>query len=731
MIYCPTCGTANRDGSKFCNECGETLKSPPQGACPKCGKENAPGNAFCVYCGAALAAMPEPATAEETPPSPAPKVATPIIDQGDAPAWLTQLRAAATRESQIGEPEPAEEMAVEPPVPAPSEPVAPTGPALLFDEEETPPAATDTPDWLARWRAAAAETAGPIHEPAAPQPTPQPFTPTFREDVAGLPAWLSEAPDTPSESAGAPEMPDWLTQLRRQAVERPGDTSALIEESTRQTAPAFQTIPEPSTDLLPPIIPPEGAGALPAPVEEIAPEEPPAQIEPSSSALVMADEAAHPAPAPESAPPPDWLRELGPAPRWDEPVSAQGAPLPAAEIPDWLRPGALESGPAAVLAEDQSGLARADIPDWVQAMRPGARPRAMEAPALVTGEVGSSGVLQGLMNVIPIELPLAKPPDLAEAGSILTAVPPASEASQAFAQALAPALMAAAAPTAKTSLAPLWRILLALLLLLAVGAPLITNWAIITPNAVGDGLRAGQVGAIQDQIAALEANSAVLVAFDFDASMADEMRPLAETLVAHLLRRNVRVVAISLLPGGAPIASQVIAGVVEREMPAETGKNYVNLGYLTGQEAGLRAFAGDPFGANARDFDTGEPAAGAGVLAGVSTLDDLAMLIELGASQDTVRWWVEQVSTQTKTPIFAGVSAAAAPYVSPYASGGHAPLSGMLAGLPDAAMYARLAGIDAGLDSSIEALSWGVVAALLVIFVAVFAAPVFDREGGK
>jgi hypothetical protein len=35
MIYCPKCGTANRDGSKFCNECGGRLpEAPPEPATP-------------------------------------------------------------------------------------------------------------------------------------------------------------------------------------------------------------------------------------------------------------------------------------------------------------------------------------------------------------------------------------------------------------------------------------------------------------------------------------------------------------------------------------------------------------------------------------------------------------------------------------------------------------------------------------------------------------------------
>src|SRR5438552_16393060 len=45
-----SCGTENREGRKFCAECG----SPLAAACPACGAGNEPGERFCGECGAAL-----------------------------------------------------------------------------------------------------------------------------------------------------------------------------------------------------------------------------------------------------------------------------------------------------------------------------------------------------------------------------------------------------------------------------------------------------------------------------------------------------------------------------------------------------------------------------------------------------------------------------------------------------------------------------------------------------
>ncbi len=51
-LSCPSCGSENEGGRKFCGECGSALTS----ACPACGTPNPPGVKFCGECGTALGA---------------------------------------------------------------------------------------------------------------------------------------------------------------------------------------------------------------------------------------------------------------------------------------------------------------------------------------------------------------------------------------------------------------------------------------------------------------------------------------------------------------------------------------------------------------------------------------------------------------------------------------------------------------------------------------------------
>jgi class 3 adenylate cyclase/tetratricopeptide (TPR) repeat protein len=49
-VQCPQCQHENRDGAKFCNDCGARLESP----CPQCGHRNPAGSRYCDECGARI-----------------------------------------------------------------------------------------------------------------------------------------------------------------------------------------------------------------------------------------------------------------------------------------------------------------------------------------------------------------------------------------------------------------------------------------------------------------------------------------------------------------------------------------------------------------------------------------------------------------------------------------------------------------------------------------------------
>jgi uncharacterized membrane protein YvbJ len=67
-MRCPKCGSDNREGRKFCANCGAPLAV----TCPKCGALNQPEERFCGECGTALIEAQQSTSQEPAPLAAAP-----------------------------------------------------------------------------------------------------------------------------------------------------------------------------------------------------------------------------------------------------------------------------------------------------------------------------------------------------------------------------------------------------------------------------------------------------------------------------------------------------------------------------------------------------------------------------------------------------------------------------------------------------------------------------------
>lgn len=234
MIYCPNCGTANREGSKYCNQCGARL-SPEEGIrCQICGTVNPLEQDRCLKCGASLKFAP---VLEEKPPEELPHV--PVfpeeviseIPEEELPDFLSDLRL-KVQEMAMPEEEkpgfiPEEEYSPEEKLP------------LTALEERKPPVIVEypeeeLPDWLKE-----AEMVVPPAEPFAPA------------------EWLKEVeiPWLEDETVEVPvlaEIPPWLEALR--PVERPSEVPSIPEEEAEEEGAlkGLKGLLKPATIFMPP-----------------------------------------------------------------------------------------------------------------------------------------------------------------------------------------------------------------------------------------------------------------------------------------------------------------------------------------------------------------------------------------------------------------------------------------------------------------------------------------------
>ncbi len=806
MKYCPKCGTANRDGSRFCNECGEELGTQTRIKCPHCGAMNPVQNLFCSECRGRL--LPPPTqSADATPaikglslptkaagdgPDEEGTVAGAPEEKEETPAWLQELGTSLPAEEGSTESTPLEDVSEVP------DWLRDLRASLPLDSEEGYPTEEDeaVPDWLAGLRPSAAGEEvepGPVAEEevvldwgaesqpsayeaelestdeaeeeavpdwrAEPQPSAERTEPELDVEpeadevpdwLAGLRASATEAESEPDFEAEPQEMPDWLAELRASAAEaesepdfeaepqempdwlaesRPSIPEAEAEpmrEAEEEAVPDWWAEPQPPAERTEPELDVETeAEELPDWLAELrasateAESELDFEAEPGEMPDWLAELRASAAEA-ESEPDfeveagemPDWLAESQPAPSEEEsigPVAAEEVP----QVPAWLEELQL-AVPEEVLPpleevplEDESlewlvpfgqdfegddFLAPAEIPAWLLALKPAELREEGEDEGLTPAfeeATEETGLLAGLHGTLPVEMIIAQPRAATRAETVAL-LPAETPQAHLFAEILGqPPVVAPReiAPPRRRLFAPLPGWLVSIVLIAAVSLPLLLGDPLITRTIEP----APAVVDLNKAIDTLESDAAVLVAFDYDPTTSGEMDVLAQALVGHLMDRGARVVAVSLLPAG-PATAQRVLDMLAAERLSETdsyGERYANLGYLPGQASGVRLLGLSIERALPRDF-YGTPSIDLTVMEGVSGIQDFDLIVELAATQDTLRWWIEQASTPFNTPLAAGVSASVDPLARPYYETESDQLVGMVSGVPGAVIYQAL-----------------------------------------
>jgi hypothetical protein len=242
-----------------------------------------------------------------------------------------------------------------------------------------------------------------------------------------------------------------------------------------------------------------------------------------------------------------------------------------------------------------------------------------------------------------------------------------------------------------------------LLLIVAVLVPLFATG--LVPG--GDVVTVPQpVADLSEHIRGLQETDTVLVSFDYDPGVSTELDWPARVVLDDLQRKGANLLLMSVTPTGPGLAARF-------DIPTARA---LYLGYLPGQEMGLQRLASELEGAFRVDFFGN---AVSDTPYGIESLNDVALVLTIAASQETVRWWMEQVEPQVDAPVGAIVSGAIEPAVRPYYASGQ--LVGLVSGWVGAQAYEQSAGLPAAEGSAGQAaleaqsLAHLVIVALIVL----------------
>ena len=759
MINCPQCGAENPDEIKRCGECGTALPAQGNGTrCPMCAHYNPLGRETCERCNARLiplvASSPSKESVDlssgdlsvsttslprETLPTEAPSIKGDETDEGDSD-WLQHMRASVVP-GEVGWEAEAES---DPVAGSSSRPESPDWLSRLESPDITrpvehkyePEAETETgretsalgeevPDWLAEL----ASTEDASAEAKAEMPA-------LEEEV---PDWLAEL--TPAEGAQAgeeaempaleEEVPDWLAELaptEDASAEVEVEMPALEEEVPdwlAELAPAKDTSAEAempvleggeTPDWLAELAPTEDAqveaemptlegGETPDWVAELAPVED-AQVEAEMPALeggetpdwlaelgpageALAEEEAQ---ALEEVAIPDWLTDLGPAEDAAE-VEAEPLPLEEADVPDWM----MSLAPPMPSENKEGELAQAEIPAGLHTLGPGVVSTAVLREE--EGEAETSGLLAGIVGVVqPASVITALPPAPAQPDGTSTeaTLARASLWQELIARSVQPSSAELPRSRVREARDHVERWLVYGIVLLAVLLPVVAKTDLSDIFDRDEPLTEAARAAFEVVDKTGFEDEPVLVAFDYDPAYVGELQIQAEALFHHLVENRARIVAISLTPEGAGLAQQLIDDLLI-DQDYRAGQDYVNLGFLPGEAAGIRSLEFLPQPVQRHAFD-GRDLKDTPILDNGFALSKMSLIVVFSGNANNLRWWVEQTTVVEKDlnrelPLVAGVSAAIEPLVRPYYDMESRQIDGLIVGLAGATDYERELGI--------------------------------------
>ncbi|OQY79696.1 MAG: hypothetical protein B6D41_22310, partial [Chloroflexi bacterium UTCFX4] len=444
---------------------------------------------------------------------------------------------------------------------------------------------------------------------------------------------------------------------------------------------------------------------------------------------------------------PEWLRDMAPPDESDDTVASA-----MEEMPGWIQdlaPGESAVGATGVLSQlpDLDESERQDLPDWLREPLAPVEPLASDKTAepsqaeaqfefdkeptesdvapqpsvelplwmrddAVAGRdpfelVETSGPLAGVSGVLPLALALTEPHTLS------TTPPPRADSGRIFQTLLAEPLAAAtSAPTAaqtgrKFSSKHAIYLVIALAALLALFLPaggdelgLLGKNMVSSPSAV-----------FYDQLNALPATSVVLMAFEYTPGQVPELDPAARAILEILALRQTKVVASSSNPNGAILAQRLL----EETQRAHPDFMFANLGYIPGNEAGLKKLA---LGWLPSDYRTADGAAWSqSPLANqVRGMDDFAQIILMLGDSNGLNGWMTQVQPVIKTPIIAATTVALEPQARIYVNSKQ--LAASLRGLTGAAELELWSGNSGRAVKTVNALSFVGLALAGIIIIA-------------
>jgi hypothetical protein len=241
--------------------------------------------------------------------------------------------------------------------------------------------------------------------------------------------------------------------------------------------------------------------------------------------------------------------------------------------------------------------------------------------------------------------------------------------------------------------------------------------AVAMPFILHTPMRAGNINertrGVFDCIDQAKPGDAIIIAVDYGPASMPELQPMAVAIARHALRKNLRVITMTLNPQGTILADQVLARVKKAPEFAskQDGTDFVNLGFKPNYSTVVLQMGEDIASAFPTDARR-RPTRSLPIMRGITNFRDIRLTVAL-ESTTGAGVWILFGHGRFQARIAMGVTAVMAADYYPYLSTGQ--LVGLINGMKGAAEYEAL--IKHPEDAMMGMASQSVASIVIVMFV--------------
>ena len=173
-----------------------------------------------------------------------------------------------------------------------------------------------------------------------------------------------------------------------------------------------------------------------------------------------------------------------------------------------------------------------------------------------------------------------------------------------------------------------------------------------------------------DLVESLPAGSRILLSIDFDPNTAAELEPMSLSFTRHCCLKRHKLYFVTLWGTALPMVDGTIKSIIEREFgvggsPMKYGTDYLNLGYLAGENVAVSQLATDIRKARSQDVH-GMSLDNLPMMRGVTSAQDMQLIINVSGGYPGAKEWVQYACTPFKIPLVAGSTGVQATQLFPY-----------------------------------------------------------------